>query len=139
MQKTCKKVLTIPFIFDKIIFADAVRNRVEKAKNLDNWTVKQPWKIIQIIFRKRTFDLEWNQSDSILDTKGRKVMRFMLAWKKHKFETCKTWEGSPLGRTSNGFRIVKARSAEQSVVSKTFHNETTVIERIWKPSFYSGD
>ena len=36
MKKTCKKVLTIPFIFDKIIFADAVRNRVEKAKNLDN-------------------------------------------------------------------------------------------------------
>ena len=36
LKKVAKKVLTTQYFFGKIVFADAVRNRVEKAKNLDN-------------------------------------------------------------------------------------------------------
>ena len=39
-----KKVLTNRFQSVRMYLADAVTNDSKKTKNLDNWTVKQPWK-----------------------------------------------------------------------------------------------
>ena len=52
----------------------------------------------------------------------------MLAWSNTTLWPAKTWESSPTGRISNGFRIVKARSAEQSVVSTLY--DTKKYEKV---------